>query len=132
MKQLTAAAVLVTMLMATALAYAHEHAGKVFMAFHAIAASSRQATYSDFGRPGESMRVSGANDIYRVKISNMAATQSAAPIMGPYRSRSDSLFGSGFIEASLNPLTLRSENESRNASDERRSRPAWLHPAWRF
>lgn len=130
------------------------------MAFGFEPPSSRQAAYADFGRPGESLRVSGSNDIYRAKISDMAVAATAArprdpievfgkagyylydldawamvssgPIIGPYRNRSYSLFGSGFNDATLNSLTMRSEYERRNVSDASGSLLSWLHPAWRF
>jgi hypothetical protein len=47
------------------------------------------------------------------------ARVSSGPIIGFYRSRMHSLFGAGFGNPALNALTMRSEQERRNAGSAR-------------
>ena len=56
----------------------------------------------------------------------------SGPVIGPYRSRLYSLFGSGSDAAGLNRLTMRSELLRATASSDTNSLASWLHPAWRF
>jgi hypothetical protein len=147
---MTALGAILPLLMASMLAYGADNGSP----------SSREALYTAFGHPNESARVSGSNDIYRAKIRDrpVAATRqrlaepvevfgragyylydldawamvSSGPIIGPYRSRTYSLFGSDLNGAALNPLTMRSEGQRRSASPASGSRPSWSYPGWRF
>jgi hypothetical protein len=122
--------------------------------------STRQSIYTAFSHPIESLRVSGANDIYRDKISDVAASfddaslrdpvglfgksdfylydldawamVSSGPIIGSYRSRMYSLFGTPFEDPALNALTMRSEYERRNAGSAGAARPSSSYAGWRF
>jgi hypothetical protein len=99
----------------------------------------------------DTLRVKGANDIYRLKIHDMSnadsdadvreqswqfaqsgyylydldawAMVSSGPIIGPLRGRPYSLFGAGFDYPALNRWTMSSESLRRNAVDD---------PGWRF
>jgi hypothetical protein len=115
---------------------------------------------ADEPRAPDTLRVKGANDIYRLKIHDMSNADSAAdvreqswqfarsgyylydldawtmvtsgPIIGPLRGRPYSLFGGGFDDPTLNRWTMRSESLRRNAVDEPDSSASWSHPEWRF
>jgi len=65
MKSLTAPAALLSMLLASALAHTDDIAGKPLMALNFGPASSPDPAYADFGRPDDTARVTGSNDIYR-------------------------------------------------------------------
>jgi hypothetical protein len=121
---------------------------------------TREPLYTVYAHPDESLRVSGSNDIYRSKISDDPlaplgprpldpidlfgdagyylydldswAMVASGPSIRPYRFRTYSLFGSGFNEASLNPLTMRSESERRYVSPASGTRPSWSYSGWRF
>jgi hypothetical protein len=139
MKRLAAPAVILSLLMAAVLAHADD---------------------ADFDRPTDTARVSASNDIYRAKIGDMVdaasgakardpilvfgkagyylydldawAMVSSGPIIGPYRSRSYSLFGSGFDDTSLNRLTMGSEYLRANASSDADSPVSRSYLGWRF
>jgi len=159
-KQLTAPAALLSLLIASTLAHPDEVAGKALMVFNFELSSSREAAYAEFGRPGDTSRVSGSNDIYRAKIRDIAVASSGArprdpievfgksgyylydlaawtmvsrgPIIGPYPNRSYSQYGSGFDNAALNPLTMRSEYLRRNASSASAPPDSWWYTRWRW
>jgi hypothetical protein len=160
MKHLTGPAAAVALLIAAAVSHADGGAWTPLMVEHSGRASSRELADANFGRPDDTLRVSGSNDIYRAKIGDMAdaasgasardpirvsgpagyylydfdawAMVSSGPIIGPYRSRAYSLFGSGFDAAALNRWTMRSESLRAVASSATDSLASWLHPAWRF
>jgi hypothetical protein len=160
MKHLAGLAAVMALLLAAAVSHADQGAWTPLMVEHAARRSSAQFAYADFGRPDDTLRVSGANDIYRAKIRAMAdavggadardpirvfgpagdylydvdawAMVASGPVIGPYRSRAYSLFGSGIDAAALNRWTMRSELLRANASSATDSLAAWLHPAWRF
>jgi hypothetical protein len=116
--------------------------------------------YEDFGRPRDTLRVAGFNDIYRAKIRSPAAATSGSrardpidvfgkagyylydldawamvssgPIIGPLRSRSYSLFGSSFDHAALNSLTMRSEYLRGYASSKSGSPASSSYVGWPF
>jgi hypothetical protein len=113
-------------------------------------ASTRPVTYTAFSHPIESLRVSGSNDIYRDKIRDLPLTFDAAgvgfhpydldtwarvssgPIIGSYRSRMYSLFATPFGDPALNALTMRSEDQRRNAGSSDASRRFSSYAGWRF
>jgi hypothetical protein len=108
----------------------------------------------------DTLRVKGANDIYRLKIHDMSNADSATavdeqswqfaksgyylydldawamvssgPIIGPLRGRPYSLFGAGFDEPALNRWTMRSESLQRNAVQDADESGYWSLPEWRF
>ena len=159
MKQFTAPAALLSLLVASTFAHADDEAGKAYRVLHFAPSSSRQVTYADFGRPSGTLRVSGLNDIYRAKIRSIAvatngarardpievfgkagyylydldawAVVSSGPIIGPYRVRPYSLFGSGVDNEVLNPLTMRSEYQ-RSASSAPGPGASWSSTEWRW
>jgi hypothetical protein len=136
MEPLTAPVLLLSMLLASALAYADE----------------QDQAYADFGRPDDSARVTGANDIYRAKIHDVSVVTSddsprdpfyiydmdawtmvsSGPIIGPYRNRAYSLFGSGLEDPPLNALTMRSEYLRSNVGMAMGSPASWSYAGWRF
>jgi hypothetical protein len=160
MKHLTGPAAAVALLIAAAVSHADEGAWTPLMVEQSGRASSRQLADANFGRPEDTVRMSGSNAIYRAKIRDMADAASGAsardpihvsgpagydlydfdawamvlsgPIIGPYRSRPFSLFGYGFDATALNRWTMRSESLRAVASSDIGSLAAWLHPAWRF
>jgi hypothetical protein len=160
MKHLAGPVAAVSLLIAAAVSHADAGAWTPLMVEHAGRPSGAQLAYADFGRPDDTLRVSGSNDIYRAKIRDMADAASGAdardpirvfgpagyylydldawamvapgPVIGPYRSRAYSLFGSGFDAAPLNRWIMRSELLRANASSDTDSLASWLHPAWRF
>jgi len=160
MKHLAGPVVAVSLLIAAAVSHADEGAWTPLMIEHAGHASGAEPAYADFGRPDDTLRVSGSNDIYRAKIRTMTdaaggadardpirvfgpagyylydldawAMVASGPVIGPYRSKPYSLFGSGSAAAALNRLTMRSESLRANASSDTDSLASWLHPAWRF
>jgi hypothetical protein len=160
MKQLTAPAAALALLMASGFSYADDGASDPLTVVDAELPSSRAVAAAGVGAPGDSARVSGSNDIYRVQIRNMTdamsdarardpivvfgqagyylygvdawAMVSSGPIIGPYRSRSYSLFGSGFDHAALNRWTMRSEALRGDTSSDTDSSALWSHPGWRF
>jgi hypothetical protein len=160
MKHLTGPAAALSLLLAAAGSPADEGAWTPWMVEHAGRESSREPAYADFGRPADTVRVSGSNDIYRAKIGAMAdvasgasardpsrvfgpagyylydldawAMVSSSPSIGPYRGRPYSLFGPGFDAGALNRWTMRSESLRADASSDSGSLASWLHPAWRF
>jgi hypothetical protein len=160
MKHLAGLLAVVALLIAAAVSHAAQGAWTSLMVEHAGHPSGAPLAYADFGRPDDSLRVSGANDIYRAKIRDMADAASGAdarnpirvfgpagyylydldawamvasgPVIGPYRNRAYSLFGSGVDAAALNRWTMRSELLRANASSITDSLGSWFHPAWRF
>ena len=160
MKHLAELATVVSLLIAAAVSHADQGAWTPLMVEHAGLQSSPELANVDFGRPDDTLRVSGSNDIYRAKISDMADAASAVsardpirvfgpagyylydldawamvvsgPVIGAYRSRAYSLFGSGFDAAPLNRWIMRSQLLRANASSATESLASWLHPAWRF
>jgi hypothetical protein len=57
---------------------------------------------------------------------------SSGPIIGPYRNRAYSLFGSGLDNPALNALTMRSEYLRSNLRTASGSGASWSYPEWRF
>jgi hypothetical protein len=160
MKQLTGPAALLWMLVASTLAHSDDVTGRPNGPLDFDPASKPDSTYADFGRPDETARVTGANDIYRTKIHDPDAAASgdrprdpievfgqsgyylydldawamvsSGPIIGPYRSRSYSLFGAGLDDPALNALTMRSEYLRSNAGIDTGSRASWSYTGWHF
>jgi hypothetical protein len=150
MKQFITPVIVLSLLMASIDVYADDSA----------VASTQEAIYTAFSHPNESLRVSGSNDIYRDKISDLAVTfdeasvrdpiglfgksdfylydldawtmVSSGPVIGSYRSRMYSLFGTPFQDPALNVLTMRSEYERRHGGSAGGSRPSWSYTGWRF
>ena len=160
MRQLTAPAAIVALLMASALAHSNDGGAlKPLVVFNLQSPSSGE-NVADFGRQGDTLRVSGYNDIYLAKIRSITAATSdskardpikvfgkagyylydldawamvsSGPIIGPLRSRSYSLFGSGFDHAALNPLTMRSEYLRGNASSDSGTPASSSYLGWRL
>jgi hypothetical protein len=161
MRQLTAPAAIVALLMVSALAHSDDDGGalKPLVVFNLQSPSSGE-NVADFGRQGDTLRVSGYNDIYLAKIRSITAATSdsrardpikvfgkagyylydldawamvsSGPIIGPLRSRSYSLFGSGFDHAALNPLTMRSEYLRGNASSDSGTPASSSYLGWRL
>ena len=159
MKPLTAPAVLLSMLVASTLALSHDLAGQSLTVSNPGPSSSRDPVYADVGRPDDTARVTAANDIYRAKIHDIDgaasdapardssdlfgpwgyylydldawAMVSSGPVIGTYRARPYSLFGSGLDNPPLNALTMRSE-DLRNVSIANGSRASWSYAGWRF
>jgi hypothetical protein len=159
MKHLAGLAAVVSLLI-TAVSHADQDAWTPLMVKHAGLQSSPKLANVDFGRPDATLRVSGSNDIYRAKISELADAASAVSardpirvfgpagyylydldawamvvtgrVIGPYRSRAYSLFGAGFDAAPLNRWIMRSELLRANANSGTDLLASWLHPAWRF
>ena len=161
MRQLTAPAAIVALLMVSALARSDDDGGalKPLVVFNLQSPSSGE-NVADFGRQGDTLRVSGYNDIYLAKIRSITAATSdsrardpikvfgkagyylydldawamvsSGPIIGPLRSRSYSLFGSGFDHAALNPLTMRSEYLRGNASSDSGTPASSSYLGWRL
>jgi hypothetical protein len=160
MKHLAGPLAALWLLLAAAVSHADPGAWTPLMVEDAGHPSGAELAYTDFGRPDDTLRVSGSNDIYRAKISDMADAASAVsardpirvfgpagyylydidawamvasgPVIGPNRSRAYSLFGSGVDATALNRWTMRSEMLRANASSDTDSLASWLHPAWRF
>jgi hypothetical protein len=157
---MTILAALLSMLIAATLAHTDEVAQQPFTGFDPETSAPARSSYEDFGRPGESSRVAASNDIYRLKISDRPAggipdrardpievfgnsgyylydldaweMVSSGPIIGPYRERSYSLFGSGVDGAPLNAWTMRSEFVRSNVSIASGTRASWSYEGWRF
>jgi hypothetical protein len=160
MKSLIAPAALLWMLLASTLAHTDDSAGKTLTAVNFASAASPDPADADFGRPDDTARVTGSNDIYRAKIHDIGDATgdaraldpidvfgqsgyylydlnawtmvSSGPIIGPYRNRSYSLFGSGLDNPALNALTMRSEYLRSNVSIASGSRASWSYAGWRF
>jgi hypothetical protein len=160
MKRWIGPAALLWMLMASTSAHSDDVTGRPSALLHFNPASKPDNAYTDFGRPDGSARVTGANDIYRVKIHDPDAaasgvrlrdpievfgqsgyylydldswaTVSSGPIIGPYRSRSYSLFGAGLNDPALNALTMRSESLRSNSGFDTGSPTSWSYTGWRF
>jgi len=160
MRQLTASAAALSLLIVWVSASGADDAWQPRMAFSVDEESNWQAGYGDFGRPGGSSRETEADDIYRVKISDSTAVPddptmrdqiqvigngdyylydvdawkvvASGPIIGPLRQRPYSLFGSDSNNAALNRLTMSSEALRRNASGSSGWRASWSNPGWSF
>jgi hypothetical protein len=160
LRQLTAPATALSLLVVSVFAYGDDGAWQPSIVFNTEAPLNWQAGYADFGRPGDSAPVSDASDAYRANIGGGdAATDGArvrdpievhgkagyylydvdawamvstGPIIGPLRQRSYSLFRSDSNNVALNPLTMGSEYLRREASGDIGSRASWAHPVWSF
>jgi hypothetical protein len=160
MKRSTGPAAVLWMLMASTRAHSDDVTGRPNALLDFDPGSKPDTAYTDFGRPDGSARVTGANDIYRAKIhdSDLAAggdrprdpievfgqsgyylydldawaMVSSGPIIGPYRSRSYSLFGGGLDDPALNALTMGSEYLRSNPGIDTVSRTSWSYTGWRF
>jgi hypothetical protein len=110
----------------------------------------------------ETARVTGANDIYRVKIDQVPtvadgfrdripievygkagyylydneawAMASSGPFIDSLRGRPYSLYGSELDAAALNRWTMRSEHLRHDdfSGSDADPRPSWSYPGWRF
>ena len=142
MRQLTAPAAALSLLMASALASGADEAWQPGMAFDADAQSSWQAAYggltnisasppaADEERVRDPIQVFGTAGYY---LYDMDAWQAVAsgPILAPLRQRAYSLFGAAANSTSLNRLTMGSEALRRNAGGSRWS-GSWANPGWSF
>jgi hypothetical protein len=158
MKPLTAPAALLTLLMASALTHADDALPAWVVLNLQSPSSAEVVAYAASGRADDTLRVSGSNDIYRAKIQSVpagpsgarAATEefdkagiylydfdawamvSSGPIIGPLRNRSYSLFGPGFTQAALNPLTMRSESLRDNTGSDNAAPTFSSYLGWRL
>ena len=100
---------------------------------HACRPSGNTVPVTDAERErlAEPIEVFGRAGYYLYDLDAWAMV-SSGPIIGPYRGRPFSLFGSGFDATALNRWTMRSESLRAVASSDTGSLAAWLHPAWRF
>ena len=159
MKPLTTLAALLSMLLASTLALSDDISGQSLAVLSHDPSSSQDPAYADSGRPDDTSRVTAANDIYRAKIHDIDgaasdaparvpselfgpsgsylydldawAMVSSGPVIGTYRARPYSLFGSGLDNPPLNALTMRSEDLG-NVSIANGSRASWSYAGWRF
>jgi hypothetical protein len=147
-------------LLVSTLALSDDIAGQSLPVLNPDASSSRASVYAAFGRPDDTARISAANDIYRTKIHDIHgaasdalgrdpgalfgpsdfylfdldpwAMVSSGPVIGAYRGRPYSLFGSGLDNPALNALTMRSEYLRSNMSIASDPRASWSYAGWRF
>ncbi len=162
MNRSTLPTAILMLLMVSAAAHSQDNGAlKAFVAFDARSIlRGEDVADADFDAPGDTSRVSGANDIYRVKIRSLTAAASGSrardpievfgkagyylydldawamvssgPVIGPFRARSYSLFGPGFDHAALNRLTMRSEYLRGDASSNSGSLAPSSYMEWRF
>src|SRR5476649_384775 len=83
MNRSSATMAVLSALLASALVYADNGASKAPLAIDAQDPPSRNAATADSARPVDTSRVSGSNDIYRVKIRNMTDGTSDAAARDP-------------------------------------------------
>ncbi len=126
------------------------------------AADASRADAVDNSAPDETSRVTGANDIYRVKIEPVPtvaddfrvripievygkagfylydndawAMESSDLFIDSLRGRPYSLYGSDLDAGTLNRWTMRSEHIRHDDFDDSDAdpRPSWSYPGWRF